>query len=161
MRMFDVTDEHVLDASPDEAFSALLSEYTGKSAWASPDLMGTPRSAAPKGEVGELFDMTVNRPGSATYTMRLAEVERPGRLRLEYVEGDFLGEGVWTFAPEGTGTRVTFRWHVRPRPLYLRVLSRFMDFEATHHDVMQAVFARLEAHLKEKPRGTAPRAEAP
>ena len=159
MRSFDVTDESILNASPDQVYSALLSEYTGKTRWAAPDVTGKPRAASPEGRVGELVDLHVNRPGRPKFTARLAELSRPNLLRVEYVEGDFLGEGVWTIERVDAGARACFRWRVRPGPWHLRMLSNFLDFGKNHSEVMRCLFDRLQRYFDDQrePRESAAR----
>jgi len=144
----DVVVETWIDAPLDEVYEALIAEAEGTTAWGAPHWRAEVRGGLPPDRVGGLMEITV-RPSSQDQTVRMmartAEVV-PGRLiRFEYIEGDFLGEGVLTLEPERKGTRVVFRFAARPTSWKLKVLSPVV--KRSHSAAVRAGFAELERHL--------------
>jgi hypothetical protein len=116
-----------------------------------PDLEAEPRGTAPADRVGALTDVTVHRLGTPLFTARTVEAVPGQILRVQYVEGDIRGEGTWTLEPEGTQTRLRFRWRVRPYRWVFRLLAPFVDFGRMHSEVMQIGFVRLGQYLGQRP----------
>jgi len=79
-----------------------------------------------------------------TATVSEADAERV-MLRLD--QGVWAGEARWSVSECQEGTRLIFRIDVDPRPLWLRLLSRSMDFKRRHSMQMFRVFKRLRDRM--------------
>ena len=150
MREIDVVDEAVIDADSAVVFQALVDEMTGKADWWSPHLTTRMRGETPASQAGAVFDITVHRPGTPRFTEKTIEVAENKLYRVEYVDGDFKGEGIWTLEPLGDRTLLRFRWRVRPQRWLLRMLSRFMDIGKMHSEVMKRGFEGLNQYVRQK-----------
>jgi hypothetical protein len=58
-----------------------------------------------------------------------------------------VGEAKWGVSPCQEGTRLIFRIDVDPRPVWLRLLARSMDFKRRHSVAMMKVFKSLRERL--------------
>src|SRR5690606_40005740 len=99
--------------------------------------------------VGSVMDIAVQLPGAKRVVRMVGRTEEavPGRLiRIEYIEGDFVGEVVVTLEPEDGGTRVRFRFDTEPTRWTLRLLSPVV--RKGHSAVMRAGFTGLAEHLR-------------
>ena len=101
------------------------------------------------GGVGKVVELYTK--GWLPYTLRwrfeVTEVEPPRRIVLR-AEGDFVGHGIWTIAPDGEWVNITYDWQITARKPLLRALSFLFKpiFAANHHWAMRQgeVSLRLE-----------------
>lgn len=99
--------------------------------------------------LGRVIDLYTK--GWLPYTLRwrfeVTEVEPPRRIVLR-AEGDFVGRGIWTIAPDGEWVNITYDWQITARKPLLRALSFLFKpiFAANHHWAMRQgeVSLRLE-----------------
>lgn len=142
MASIDVTDAGLIRAAPERVCAEILRLMAGETRWWLPHLEVRGLSQV-AGVVGSTAEICV--PGRARFIARIVELEAPRLLRVEYVEGDFLGVGLWRFDAVPEGTRISLRWQPLPTRWLLRVLSRVVV--KNHSRVMQLGFAALDAHL--------------
>jgi hypothetical protein len=85
-------------------------------------------------------------PYTLRWSFRVTERRHPHGFRLE-AWGDFNGSGIWTFAPDGRFTDITYDWRIRADKPLLRYLSFLFKpfFSANHRWAM----ARGEESLQE------------
>jgi hypothetical protein len=69
------------------------------------------------------------------------------RVVLRLDQGAWTGEARWSVSACQEGTRLIFRIDVDPRPLWLRLLARTMDFKNRHSHQMTKVFTRLRERM--------------
>jgi hypothetical protein len=69
------------------------------------------------------------------------------RVLLKLDQGAWVGEARWGVSPCQEGTRLIFRIDVDPRPFWLRLLSRSMDFKRRHSVAMVKVFKGLRDRM--------------
>jgi len=149
MSRIDVMDEAIIDADPSTVFKALIEELRGVTSWWKLHLESTPRDKEKFGRKGSVFDITVHRVGTPKFTARITEIIEGKLLNVEYIEGDFLGNGEWSFEPIDGKTKVRFRWNVViKRPLY-RVLGSYVVGKA-HSGVMQQGLKEMNRYLTQK-----------
>jgi uncharacterized protein YndB with AHSA1/START domain len=77
------------------------------------------------------------------------------RVLLTLDKGAWVGEARWAVSPCQEGTRLIFRIDVDPRPFWLRLLSRSMDFKRRHSMAMLKVFTRLRERMDADQRANA------
>jgi len=123
MSEFDLVDEAIIDADPATVARAIRDEAMGKTHWWLPYWETKPRGNIPTDQVGGMTDITVHKGVTVRFTAKTVEVTE-NLLGLEYVEGAYRGEGIWTFEPVDGKTRLRFRWRVQPTG-WLRWLLRF------------------------------------
>lgn len=81
------------------------------------------------------------------FRCRIAAVEPPSRLTVEYVAGLHRGHGSWTLEPQQGGTKATYTIDIVPHGLRAKVLSHVVDFATLHSRQMRGVFGGLARHL--------------
>ena len=115
------------------------------------------------GEHGIGRVLSVETKGHLPYTLRWSfrtvESRHPYGYTVE-AWGDMVGRGVWTFEPDGDGTRVTYDWRVRTEKLLLKWLSPLLKplFKSNHDKVMAEGERGLRAELERRRSASAPRA---
>jgi hypothetical protein len=80
------------------------------------------------------------------WTATLTEADAD-RVLLKLDQGAWVGEARWGVSPCQEGTRLIFRIDVDPRPFWLRLLSRSMDFKRRHSMAMVKVFQGLKDRM--------------
>ncbi len=77
-------------------------------------------------------------PYTLNWQFRIIRVNYPYGSTLE-AWGDFVGRGVWTFAPDGEWVNITYEWTVRADKPLLEKLSFLMKplFAANHYWAMR------------------------
>ncbi len=149
MREYDVTEEDWFDTDPSRVFRALIDESAGTTHWWTPDLEIHPTSGA-GAEIGSTFEMEVSaRPRRLRWSGRVTERVEDRRLRAEFTDGDFVGEGLWTVDFVGGETRLRYRFHVLPNGVSMRLFAPFIDFARRHSQVMRRGFAALHGYLED------------
>lgn len=89
--------------------------------------------------------------GWLPYTLRwqfqVTEVTSTG-FTLQ-AEGDFVGRGIWTFAPDGDWTNITYDWKIQATKPLLRRLSFLLKplFSANHEWAMRTGEESLKLEL--------------
>ncbi len=150
MITIDVEDTALIDAEPAAVRAALADETAGRTNWWSPYVQSKQRGSVPVDQVGGMFDAVIHSGGSARFTGKVVE-SSDHHLRIEYTEGDFRGEGTWTFEAQEDKTRVCFHWHVVPAG-WLSLLLRFgpanTGIAASQHALMGAMFAGLNRRFQ-------------
>ena len=149
MVKYDVTDEAIINASPDVVFNAVKDEACGKTSWWMPHLSLKPREESTCG-VGDLIDVTVHGKHPIKFTTKTIEIKMNEMIKGNYVEGAFRGESVWEFKDLDGKTKLSFRWRTKPAGLLLRILAPFLPIEKNHSDVMKAGFNNLNKFLDQK-----------
>lgn len=100
-----------------------------------------------KDGVGRVVSLTTKGwlPYILRWQFRVTEARRPTGFSLE-AQGDFVGQGVWTFRQDGAWVTITYDWRIRADKGILRYLSFMMKplFAANHRWAM----ARGEESLK-------------
>ncbi len=147
MSRIDVVDEAIVDADPSRAFKALIDEANGRTRWWMPVWEAKLRGEKEYGQKGSAIDITVHCTGTPKFSSRVTEVIEGKSLNVEFFEGDFLGNGEWTFEPIDGKTKVRFRFNVVPHRLMFRILAPFVNFGKIHSDVMQAGFKGMNRCL--------------
>jgi len=71
----------------------------------------------------------------------------PERVVLRLDQGAWTGEARWGVSACQEGTRLIFRIDVDPRPFWLKMLARTMDFKNRHSHQMAKVFTRLRERM--------------
>jgi hypothetical protein len=146
--MLDVTDEAIIRAEPGVVCDALVDEHSDRSQWWRPHLRAELRAGGSYDTIGAAVDNTVGVHGKwpIRFTTRTLDARRGELIRVAYVEGSFRGEGLWTMGPTEGGTRLRYRWQVRPTGI-LRVLARLLPIGRSHSDTMRACFDNLNRYL--------------
>lgn len=147
MSKYDVTDEAVINASPEAVFDAVLDMYAGKVTWWLPHLSSKPRTGASLGEKDALFDVTVHTMVPLRFTGKAVEIQKPDKLVVHYIGGAFQGEALWTFDKVKDGTNLRLRWQADPLNLMTKLASHFVAVDKGHSDVMRKGFANLNKYL--------------
>ena len=147
MPKYDVTDEAIVDASPDVVYDAVVDEMDGKTSWWMPHRSMKLREGDSYGEVGALVDSAVRSRLPTRFTTKTVEVKNNEMIRVHYIEGALRGEGLWKFESFEGKTKLSYRWRTSPSGLLLRILAPFLPVEKSHSDVTKAGFNNLAKFL--------------
>jgi ribosome-associated toxin RatA of RatAB toxin-antitoxin module len=147
MAKYDVTDEAIINASPEVVYNAIINEYDGKTSWWLPYFSSKIREGGSSGTVGGLFDITIHGICPIKFTAKTLETKKNEMLRLDYVQGSFRGIGVWKFENLDGKTKISFRWRMSPAG-WLRIVAPFYPIVKSHSDVMQKGFIKLNKFLE-------------
>ena len=76
-------------------------------------------------------------PYTLRWSFRVVSADRPRGFEIR-AEGDFVGRGIWTFEPDGAGTRITYDWKIQAEKPLLRRLTFLLRplFSANHRWAM-------------------------
>jgi hypothetical protein len=87
-------------------------------------------------------------PYTLRWRFRVTKSNPPKGFEIE-AEGDFVGRGTWTFAPDDEYTHVIYDWKIRADKPLLRYFSFIMKpiFSANHHWAMAQGEKSLELEL--------------
>ena len=148
MKAADVTDEALVDASPEVVFRAIVDEHDAKTDWWAPHYTMVLLEGTSYANVGTLLNNTVRVHGKMPirFVTKTVEVDRDRAIRVEYVDGAFRGEALWRFEDVGGKTKLSLRWQTTPAGL-LRFLAPLLPVEKSHSDAMKVGFENLRAFL--------------
>ena len=100
--------------------------------------------------IGRVIDLYTKGwlPYTLRWQFRVTESRYPYGFSLE-AWGDFVGKGVWTFAPSGDEVIITYDWTIRADKPLLKTLSFLMKpiFAANHHWAMRMGEKSLQLEL--------------
>jgi len=149
MVKYDVTDEAIINASPDVVFNAIKDEHDGRTSWWMPHLSAKLREGDSYGKVGTLVDNTVGVHGKfpIRFTTKTVEVKNNEMIRVDYVKGAFRGEGLWKFESLEGKTKLSYRWRTSPSGLIFRIISPFLPVKKSHSDTMKTGYDNLNKFL--------------
>lgn len=138
MSIIDVVDEGVIDAPPDIVCKAYLDEYAGLTHWHLPFSEMRHREGSPIGGENMITDITLHtRIGTESkFTTKITKVEEGKSIHIDYIGGDFIGTGVFTFTPFDGKTRISYRWTVRPTKLSHNILNIISPLARRHHSMV-------------------------
>jgi len=156
MARIDVVDEAIIDADRSRVFKALIDEANGRTHWWMPYWEAKPRDEKGFSQKGSAIDITTHRSGTpksstrgTKFSARITEVIEGKLLKVDFFDGDFLGNGEWNFEPIDGKTKVRYRWNVVPHRWTYRVLAPFVKAKMgkMHSDIMQEGFKGLNRYL--------------
>lgn len=108
--------------------------------------------------IGATFDLYTKGwlPYTLRWQLRVLDLQPPHSATIE-ARGDFVGRGVWMFAPDGEWTDITYDWRIRAEKPLLRRLSSLLKpiFAANHEWAMRAGEESLRLELLRR-RATTP-----
>ncbi|SDS32016.1 SRPBCC family protein [Actinoplanes derwentensis] len=145
---YDIINEAVIDAAPEQVWAALIAELHGARAFWVPANTFQAGAVPPERAGGETH-VTVHPKGvdkggpKLRFTSRTVAVEPGRRLAGEYVDGAFRGTSEFLLEqlPDG-GTLITMRFAARPAG-WVRHLAKLADIGAEHTKATAAAFAAL------------------
>jgi len=147
---YDVTDEAIINASPEVVFKALRDEFIGKTNWWMPYLSSKIRDGHSPGRIGSLIDVTVHGEHPVKITSKSVEIKENEMIRSENVEGPLKGETVWTLERVNDKTKLSCRWRMKASGLVFKLLTPLAPIEKNHSAVMQAGYANLNKYLAQR-----------
>jgi hypothetical protein len=155
MTWYDVHDEAVLDATPEQILQALVDESQGRSNWWQPGVRMRQVGDVPITEVGGVIEFVVlarARRGGVRevrrFTARVVGTDGGRELTLRVFDGDFRGVENWTFDRVGEDhTRIGLHWSMKPHGR-VRLIARFVDVRVAHSKVVQEAFGAVEAYVR-------------
>lgn len=112
--------------------------------------------------IGRVIDLYTKGwlPYTLRWQFRVTQSRYPYGFALE-AWGDFVGRGVWTFAPDGDWVTITYDWNIVADKPLLKSLSFLMKpiFAANHHWAMRMGEQSLQLELARRHAAT-PQARA-
>jgi len=149
MPRINAVDVGIVDKPPSAVFKAYVNEVSGLTSWYMPTILIKPRDNALIDHVGAAFDVTINplSRANARFSCKVTEFVEPKRIEMD-ITGDFLGKGTWTFEPmENEKTKLQIHFDVTINRWLFRFLSRFVDMEKGHSEVIQKGFKLCNDYL--------------
>lgn len=147
MKTYSAVDEAIIHAAPSVVFRALLDECAGVTHWWAPHVRVTPVSDPPFDHVGATARSAVRDGVTAHFLWRIAAIEPDRLIRIEYAEGDLVGEGTLTMEPVAEGTLLRYDWHTQTNSWRAHILAPILDMGKRHSAVMERGFEGLDAYL--------------
>jgi ribosome-associated toxin RatA of RatAB toxin-antitoxin module len=81
------------------------------------------------------------------WVAKITAFEPDKLIGIDYIEGAWLGKTYWRFDDMKDKTKLTLEIDLEINKLWLRFLSRFMNFSKLHSRQMQQVFTALERYM--------------
>jgi hypothetical protein len=148
MAEYDVTDEAIINAKPDVVYEALLAEYSGKTHWWMPFLEVKLLEGSAPDELGALIEVSAHDKVTTKFVMKTIETKKNELWRLQYLEGIWLGEGLWKLEAVNGNTKISYRFHGRPSRLLIRILATFINMPKSHSKIWKAGYAALNKYVQ-------------
>lgn len=145
MPSYDITDDAMIDATPERVYRALSEEYAGNTHWWT-EVESRPVGEIPFGQVGAVCVVTVRNHGTARFSWRTAEIIEDHYIRFEYLDGDIAGFADMRLEPVGDKTRVEYRWRVKTRGK-ANIIGPLLNLKKRHSEVMHSGFRKLNEHM--------------
>ena len=149
MARYDVVDEGIIDADCSTVFKAYTDELGGITHLWMPLFESKPRGDDIIIQKGTVADFMVHHKGTTKFAVRVTEFVKDKLIIEEYIEGDFIGTGEWTFEPLDGKTKVRFRWKVKTNRLLLTLAARSIDIGKQHSELMQELFKIWNSYLSQ------------
>lgn len=150
MPKYDVTDETTINASPAVVYKALIDEMDGKTDWWHPHHITVLRDGDSFGHVGAIHDTAIRIHGSLAthFTAITAEAKENEMIRLEYVGGSLLGEGIWRFEGVDGKTKLSYQWIVSTPGFWRSSFAHILPYARSHSKTMERGYRQLNEYLK-------------
>ena len=142
MRRIQVTDCRTLAFAPAQVFAA-VADLANYPRWWPAELKVRVRKVT-RDIIGSRLEA---HPHRSLLVCEVTGIVANSEIDIRYVEGVQRGTGVWSFTPNGEGTRLCYRVDLEPQGWFPRLLSHFVDFTAMHSRLMEKVFDGLEKWL--------------
>jgi hypothetical protein len=146
MAAYRFVDEWFVTASPEWVYGLLSCPREYPEWWGDAFLEGEGDSgpAAPGKRVRLLTRGRL--PYRLRWELTCIEAVAPSRL-VSRIEGDFVGEGIWSISPERGGTRAVLEWNVEVRKGLVRRLTPILRpvFARNHRWAMERGLERITA----------------
>ena len=147
MSKYDVTDEAIINASPNVVYNAVIDEMDGKTSWWMPHRSHKLREGNSYGKVGTLLESTIHGRLTTKFTTKTVEVKDNEMIHVHYVGGAFRGEGLWKFESSEGKTKLSYRWRTSPSGSFLRIFAPVLPVKKSHSDVTKKGFENLDNFL--------------
>jgi uncharacterized protein YndB with AHSA1/START domain len=146
MATLHVTDSVVIAQNPALVWNALI-DFDSYAKWwpqsvrirvlkATPELIGSQFEVRPFGGKGFLCEVESVEPGL--------------ELQLQYLEGTYIGTGVWSIEPLEQGCRVSYAVDLEIVDWFIRALSHVVNITAIHSRLVRRIFAGLGLHVRQR-----------
>ncbi len=145
---YDVTDEALIKASPSAVFNAIIDVYDGKNNWWMPFVSSKLSQGNSSANLGSEYKVTIHGKTPISFVTKTIEIKPNETIRLHYIKGAYIGEGLWEFKQIGNTTKVVFRWRTSSNTLLLKLIAPFFPIAKTHSAVMQKGFKNLKNLLE-------------
>ena len=144
MASISVIDDTYIEATPQAVFD-IISDYGRMNEWFDQCRCTVLNNDTIK--PGSLIRHEVGAKRVLTrFTRRIDKIDKGKRIEESYIEGDLIGTGVWSFTPEGSGTRVAFDCRVKGNSL-MSNFGLLLTGSKMHSVFYQDMFKSLKTHL--------------
>jgi len=144
---YDVTEEAIIHASPEAVYKAIIDIYDGKAGWWLPDFSSRICHGATSGNEGAVYEVTIHALYPIRFMTKTVGTKKNEMISVDYVDGAFIGHGVWTFENIDGNTKISLRWRTNPGSLFMRMVAPFYPVAKNHSIVMQSGFRKLDQFL--------------
>jgi len=144
---FDAVDAITIDAPPEKVFTTVL-DYANHHAWWT-NYRCEVEGGGPVREgtrVRHRIHIPVVQP-KPSFLRTIRKIVPGSRIEETYDGGDYVGTGVWTFEPKGSGTVATFTCSVRSNNLHTHLGTALIGARG-HHGVYETGLSGLKARCE-------------
>lgn len=145
---YDVLNTAIIDAGTDVVYQAVIDEYDGKADWLMPIFSSKLSQGNTMGDIGSLCDVTGHEIVPIKFRLKTGATKKNEMIRFDYVDGVFIGEGLWTFENVDGKIRISFRWRANPNGFIMRMIGPFASIEKKHAENFEIGFKNLEKYLR-------------
>lgn len=98
--------------------------------------------------IGSQFEV---RPfGGKAFVCEVESVDPGFELQLQYLEGTYVGTGVWSIEPLEQGCRVSYAVDLEIMDWFIRALSHVVSITAIHSRLARRILAGLGLHIRQQ-----------
>jgi predicted DCC family thiol-disulfide oxidoreductase YuxK len=144
---FTITNNRTILQTIECVYGALDSELRNVTSWSRPFIKiksDKPTEPLRKGQLLWLYIGLVNFP---KMQMKITKLVPPKQIVVEYINGDFVGDGVFQLMSRQGTTDVVFSWRTRVNTRSMNILSRLLPIKKIHFMVVSGVLRKLEHYI--------------
>lgn len=137
----------IIPIAREQVFSALISELSNLSYWSRPFLKFRGLAPGNSLEIGQKGWMYIFGLGLPKMEIEIVEIVPSRKFKVQYIDGDFLGFGIFELSDFEGGTGVVFSWNATANSKRIDLLSRLLPIRAIHWLVVYLVLRNLENYV--------------
>lgn len=148
MRSYDITDRRLIRADSKHLYQTIIDEIEGKTSWSLPYLRFIAVDQLPFEDAGSIRWLKTPFLGRPRMQLRTEYTIPAETISVQYIDGDFIGNGIFTLRKVGDFTEVAFKWTTVGNSLLFKVIGYIFPVGKAHSCLVKAVLNRLSNFVK-------------